>query len=56
MTKYPIEYKMIPVQFAFYIHEDGRLQIEMLHPLSKEMKFKSEVEARKYVEQLKEVL
>lgn len=56
MTKYPILYKTLKVQFAFYVHEDGRLQIEMLHPVSKEMKFKSEVEARAYVEKLKEIL
>ena len=54
--KYPIEYKQIPVQFAFYIHEDGKLQIEMLHPVHKEMQFENEVEAREYVSNLKEII
>lgn len=54
--KSPIIYKQLKVQFAFYIHEDGRLQIEMLHPVSKEMKFKSEKEAREFIKKLKEIL
>jgi len=53
---YPIIYKQIPVQFAFYVHLDGRLQVEMLYPVKKEIKFESEKEARDYVEKLKEIL
>jgi hypothetical protein len=53
---YPIIYKTIPVQFAFLVHEDGRLQIQMLHPLETEKKFKSEKEARDYVKSLKKIL
>lgn len=54
--KYPILYRKIPVQFAFMVHEDGRVQVSMLHPLEKEMKFKSEKEAREFISKLKEIL
>jgi hypothetical protein len=53
---YPIIYKQIPVQFAFMVHADGRLQIKMLSPMEVEKKFETEKEAREYVESLKEVL
>ncbi len=53
---YPIIYKTIPVQFAFLVHEDGRLQIKMLSPVESEKKFNSEKEAREYIESLKEIL
>jgi hypothetical protein len=54
--KYPIIYKQIPVQFAFMIHEDGRLQAIMLNPILQEKKFENGKEARKYVENLDEIL
>lgn len=54
--KTPIIYRTIPVQFAFYVHEDGRLQISQCSPVKKEIKFKSEKEARDYVKILKEIL
>ena len=53
---YPIIYKQLKVQFAFLVHEDGRLQIQMLHPLETEKKFDSEKDAREYVKNLKEIL
>jgi hypothetical protein len=53
---YPIIYKTIPVQFAFMVHADGRLQIKMLSPMEVEKKFKTEKEAREFVDNLKEVL
>jgi hypothetical protein len=53
---YPIIYKQLKVQFAFLVHEDGRLQIQMLHPLETEKKFDSPKEARRYVKNLKEIL
>lgn len=53
---HPITYKQIPVQFAFYVHEDGRLQIKMLHPVEEEKRFESKEKALEYVEGLKEVL
>jgi hypothetical protein len=52
---YPIIYKQLKVQFAFLVHEDGRLQIQMLHPLETEKKFESEKEARKFIKELKEI-
>ena len=54
--KSPIEYKTIKVQFAFFVHEDGRLQMKMLNPLPPEKKFENEKEARKYVKNLKEII
>ena len=55
--KYPIIYKTLKVQFAFYVHEDGKLETTMVNAgIQKEQKFKSEKEARDYVESLKEVL
>jgi hypothetical protein len=53
---YPIVYKTLKVQFAFLVHEDGRLQINMLSPLPPEKKFDSEKEAREYVKNLKEII
>jgi hypothetical protein len=53
---YPIIYKQLKVQFAFLVHKDGRLQIQMLHPLETEKKFKSEKEAREFIKELKEIL
>lgn len=52
----PIVYKKIPVQFAFLVHEDGRLQIKMLSPLPAEKNFESDKEARKFIRELKEIL
>lgn len=52
----PIEYKTIPTQFAFLVHEDGRLQIKMLSPLPAEKKFDSEKEAREFIRELKEII
>ena len=54
--KYPIIYKTLKVQFAFMVHEDGRLQIKQLTPIESEKQFSSEKEARAFVEKLKEVL
>lgn len=50
---YPIEYKMIPVQHAFYVHEDGTLQITPLTKVDRVMKFKNEKEAREFINSYK---
>lgn len=55
-TTYPIIYKMIPTQYAFYISEDGTVQIQPITKLPKEMKFATEEEAREYVERYDEQL
>lgn len=47
--KSPIIYKQIPTQYAFYVHEDGLLQIAPVTKISKEIKFESEKEAIEYV-------
>lgn len=52
----PIIYKTIKVQFAFFIHPDGRLQIKMLSPIESEKKFSSEKEAREFIKKLKQIL
>jgi len=53
---YPIEYKSIPVQFAFLVHKDGGLQIKMLSPLPPFKQFDSEKEARQFIKELKEII
>ena len=51
-----IIYKTLKVQFAFLISSDGKVKQQMLHPVELEKQFKSEVEAKKYVKSLKEIL
>ena len=53
---YPIEYKIIPTQYAFYVHEDGTLDITPVTKVAKKMKFESEKEARKFIKNYKEQL
>lgn len=53
---YPIIYKTIPTLYAFYVHEDGTLQITPVTKVAKEMKFTSEKEARKFIKNYKEQL
>lgn len=55
-TTYPIVYKMIPTQYAFYIYEDGTVQIQPITKLPKEMKFDTEAAAREYIERYDEQL
>ena len=54
--KSPIVYKMIPTQYGFYVHKDGKLNIIQLSDIPKEMKFKSEAEARKFIKNFKKQL
>lgn len=53
---YPIVYKIIPTQYAFYVHEDGLIQITPVSKIAKELKFGSEKEARKFIKNYKEQL
>lgn len=50
---YPIIYKQIPTQYAFYVHKDGTLQITPVTKVEKVMKFNSEKEARKFIRDYK---
>lgn len=52
-TTYPIEYKVVPVQHAFLVSSDGTLQIRQVTKVEREMKFKSEKEARKFIRNYK---
>lgn len=51
--KYPIIYKKIPTQYAFYVSSDGTLQIKQVTDIPKVIKFKNENEARKYIKNYK---
>lgn len=53
---YPIEYKTIPVQFAFLVSADGTVQIQPAGKLKDTLKFDSEKEAREYISNLTEIL
>lgn len=53
---YPVVYKTIPVRFAFYVHENGLVQIMPVSEIAKELKFGSEKEARKFIKNYKEQL
>lgn len=46
---YPIEYKLVPTQYAFYVHRDGTLQITQVTKVEREKKFKSVKEAREFI-------
>lgn len=52
-TTYPIEYKVVPVQHAFLVSSDGTLQIRQVTKVEREMKFKSEREAREFIRDYK---
>lgn len=56
MTTYPIIYKTIPTQYAFYVDADGTLKITPVTDVPKTMKFKNEKEAREYIENYKQQL
>jgi hypothetical protein len=45
----PIIYKMIPTQYAFYVSEDGTLQIQAVTKIPTVKKFNSPVEAREFI-------
>lgn len=53
--KYPIVYKSIPTQYAFYVEDDGTVQVSIVTKLHN-MKFASEKDARDYIKKLKEVI
>jgi hypothetical protein len=53
---YPIEYKMIPTQFAFLVGDDGTVQIKQVTKPPKEMKCKDVKEARKFIREFKELI
>ncbi len=53
---YPIVYRTIPTQLAFYVHKDGRLQIQPVSKIAREMKFASEKEAREFISNYQEQL
>lgn len=53
---YPIVYKIIPTQYAFYVHEDGTLEITPVTKIAKTMKFENEKEAREFIKNYKEQL
>lgn len=58
-TNYPLEYKMIPVQFCFSISEtkDGAIvKARAVSELPKEKVYKTVAEARKAIEELEELL
>ena len=55
-TVYPIEYKFIPTQYSFLIESDGTVQSQVVTQIPAEQKFSSEAEARKWVEELTEVI
>lgn len=46
----PLIYKTIPTQFVFLVSKDGTLNITQVSDVPKELKFKSEKEARKYID------
>lgn len=52
----PIIYKSVPVQFAFYVHKDGRLQVTQVSKVEREIKFNSEKEARTFIKNYKKLL
>lgn len=52
----PIEYKTIPTQYAFLVHEDGTMQIHQVTTPAKEMKFDTPKQAREYIKNLEEIL
>ena len=54
--QYPIEYKTIPVQFAFLVSKDGTIEMKSIPKTHNKLKFKDEKEARKYIKNLKELL
>lgn len=56
--KYPIEYKMIPVQFAFLVSHDGTVQMSPVDKskMEQNLEFKSEAEAREFISQLNEIV
>lgn len=53
---YPIIYKVIPTQYAFYVSEDGTVQIQAVTKIPTVKKCKDTTEAREfinnYIEQL----
>lgn len=51
--KSPIEYRLIPTQYAFLVSEDGTLQIKQMTDVPKTMKFASEQEAREFIKEYK---
>lgn len=53
--KYPIIYKTIPTQYAFYVEEDGSVKVTIVTKLN-DMKFSSEKEARDYINKLDEII
>lgn len=53
-TTYPILYKIIPVQFAFYVSKDGTVQITTISDIPKKLKFKDEKDARKFISKYKQ--
>jgi len=52
---YPIIYKQIPTQYAFYVEEDGSVKVTLVTKLH-DMKFSSEKEARDYIKRLNKIL
>ena len=54
--KYPIIYKTIPTQYAFFIHEDGIVQTKQVATLEGTKKFKTQAEAHNYINNLKEII
>ena len=52
---YPIIYKEIPTQYAFFIEDDGTVKVTIVTKLDN-MKFKDMKEARSYIKKLKQVL
>jgi hypothetical protein len=51
---YPIVYKKIPTQYAFYVEKNGELQIQIVTPPPTRLKFKSEKEAREFIKKYNE--
>lgn len=53
--KYPIIYKQIPTQYAFFVEKDGSVKVTLVTKLH-DMKFSNEKEARDYIKKLDKVL
>lgn len=54
--KYPIIYKVIPTQYAFYVHDDGTVNTHQVNVPPSTKKFKDIKKAQDYINNLKEII